>query len=44
MQELDDLALKREIDAISKRIDTILQQVDQAFPSHPQPEKPVEKL
>jgi hypothetical protein len=32
MKDLDDLALKKEIEEISKKIDAILQQTEQANP------------
>ena len=37
MTDLDDAALKAEIDQISRKIDAIMQRVDALYPSRPKP-------
>ena len=37
MTDLDDAALKAEIDQISRKIDAIMQKVDTLYPSRPKP-------
>jgi|AMWB02.1.fsa_nt_gi hypothetical protein len=43
MKDVDDRALKSEIEEISKKIDAILQQVEQANPLRPNEETSPEK-
>jgi hypothetical protein len=37
MTDLDDAALKAEIDQISSKIDAIMQKVEELYPSQPKP-------
>ena len=37
MTDLDDAALKAEIDKISSKIDAIMQKVEELYPSQPKP-------
>ena len=43
MQDIDDLDLKAEIDQISKKIDTIVQQVEKLDPARKEEESGEEK-
>jgi len=38
MNEMDDLNIKEEIDEISKRIDSIVQRIEQVVPDQPNSE------
>ena len=37
MTDLDDTALKAEIDRISSKVDAIMQKVEELYPSQPKP-------
>jgi len=37
MADLDDAALKAEIDQITQKIDAIMQKVEELYPSQPKP-------
>lgn len=37
MTDLDDAALKAEIDQISKKIDAIMKKVEELYPTQPKP-------
>jgi|GEM_PF-2682336 len=40
MNDLDEIALKEEINAISKKIDAIMREVDRLYPPQPKPVEP----